>query len=305
MVSASRAPSIVLMALLAMAAPSQCFGRALVQQDTGVSTGQGDKASKDSTAGKANKNAQSSQQPNPTEANSSKTEENVDNKAQAGSQPGQANEPSKDAAPTAGGADKKGKSSQHAKQAQVSSSKNDKKVKSKVPADAQSGPSNVAAAVTSPAFQNAAKQVLQSLDAAIDIAQKAGVPAPAAWQNKGKGGTALFVAKRSELQHRVDAAKDEQAWAGVATDAAAALTDILKAIVANPSYWAANSQPAATTLEPADVPKTPEPKLSFWSYHLPIYLAGLSLVFSVLALWTGWFLARREINKALIEAGLM
>jgi hypothetical protein len=153
-------------------------------------------------------------------------------------------------------------------------------------------------------FRDLARENLQSLDAAIELAQKAGLEASVAWQDQAMGDP--FVAKRKALQERADAAKDEQAWAAVATDSASAVNDLLKTIAANSGSAARSTRPAA---EPdgahRDVPNTRDLPSPVSRSNLALYLAVLSLLVSALALWRGWFLARRETNKALAEAGLI
>jgi hypothetical protein len=155
-----------------------------------------------------------------------------------------------------------------------------------------------------PSFQDLAKENLRSFDAAIDLAQRLGVVAPAVWQGRTTGDS--FAAKRYALQERADGAKNEQAWAAVAAEVATALKDLLKAIAATTDYSTGTTKTVPLPEVGArTVTDTPDLKASFWRSYLALYLAGLSLLASAVGLWRGWFVARRETNKALVEAGLL
>jgi hypothetical protein len=144
------------------------------------------------------------------------------------------------------------------------------------------------------AIQRAAEQILISLDAAINVAQKSGSLAGAS------GKLADVSSRRSQLQQKMQTAKDESAWTDIAAGGAGAVNDTLKLIEATPG-GVSNSSESETNRAPvprADVRESASP-------HLAVYLATISLIVSMLALASGWLLARREINKALIEAGLL
>jgi hypothetical protein len=153
-------------------------------------------------------------------------------------------------------------------------------------------------------IHQAGVEIMDSLDVALTISQKLGVLSP----NSPAGKQANDLsARRNNLQQKVRAAKDDKAWAEVASGAAAILVDTLKLVGTNSPSLGVGSEPAdvqaATKQEP--VPKAAEYGLFFMSPQLPLYIAGLSLVVSALGLGGGWLLARREIKKALIEAGLL
>jgi hypothetical protein len=169
---------------------------------------------------------------------------------------------------------------------------------------AASGTDKKAKPASQPSFHDLAKENLQNFDVAIDFNQKMGFAAPATWQDKSTHDPLL--AKKSALHERAEAAKDEQAWALVANDSATALNDLLAAMAANPTHAAPSDKPAAMPVgEPRQGAGPVELPSPFSRSNLALSLAILSLLVSVLALWRGWFLARRETNKALAEAGLL
>lgn len=160
----------------------------------------------------------------------------------------------------------------------------------------QTGQTNSGAA--NGTFENAAKQMLQSLDTAIQVARKTGIAPPEGWKGANQGADA-FALKRSDLQAQLNAAKDEQAAAEVASESATALNDILNAIAANTTGNSVNESGKSSEQVVIHSGQTA------FAGRLPLYLAGISLVVSLLALWRSWFLARREIKKALTDAGLL
>jgi hypothetical protein len=147
-------------------------------------------------------------------------------------------------------------------------------------------------------FENAAKETLQSLDAAIQVARKTGIAPPAGWKAANQGADA-FALKRNDLQTRFNAAKDELAAAEVTSESAMALKDILNAIAANTT-----SQSVAESGKSDEQVVIHSGQIAL-AGRLPLYLAGASLVVSLLALWRSWFLAQRQIKKALTDAGLI
>jgi hypothetical protein len=145
-------------------------------------------------------------------------------------------------------------------------------------------------------IHTAAKQILDSLDVAISVAQKseALVSSPELRD--------ISVSRKQLQQKAQAAAKDDNAWADVATGAARVLADTLKLVQTDSDNHAASGQ-AGTS--PAAPPPTDDRERFFRSPELPLYIAGLALIFSVLGLGVGWLLARRAVNRALIEAGLL
>jgi hypothetical protein len=144
---------------------------------------------------------------------------------------------------------------------------------------------------------------LQVFDTAVVVARKAGIEAPAEWPRKP--GSDAFEAKVAELKLKATNAQSEKARAAFATEAAAAIEDVLNAI-------AQRRNTSASSVPPTEAEKiAPQPSKKvllewpFWSDKLPLYLASLSMLVSLVALWRGWFLARRAINKALTDAGLL
>jgi hypothetical protein len=297
--SASRVAGIALATLLTLFLGGQSLHA--LEQEAGTAGQQSDrdKDKQDSTAGtpEANKKTQSPEGAVPLEEDSSKTDKKVDGKAQPRIKSVQARA-KRDAASTSGAADKKVRPSQDGKSAGTGTAKTDAKVVDKTQKSAPSEPSSPVAG-TEAALQTLAKETLQTLDVAIAVAKNAQVPAPLGWQSKAEG-VDPFLARTTELRQRAEAAKDAQAWLGVAREAAASLGEVLRATAA---HSAADTGPAAVATRPADVPLDAKP--SFAASRLPLYLAALSFVVSLLAVWSGWFVARREINKALVEAGLL
>jgi hypothetical protein len=147
-------------------------------------------------------------------------------------------------------------------------------------------------------IQNAAVQLLKTLDFTIDALRKSGTLAPGSKQ--GKQGNDIS-ARRDKLREQAQAAKDANAWAEVASGTAEVLGDAVQMMQTKNADSA--SSPAienhnATALHAG------EPHAS-QSTRLPLYVAGVSLILSVLGLGSGWLIARREINKALVDAGLL
>jgi hypothetical protein len=152
-------------------------------------------------------------------------------------------------------------------------------------------------------IQNIAEETLESLNSAVDIAQKSGSLASARSDKRLED----ITARKDELRQKASVAKDDAAWTGVAAEAAATLADVLKLIEANGGSSADGGQPNG---EQSTVNHSVSPQLGardslLRSSTLPLCVAGLSLVISVFSLGGGWLLARREINKALTEAGLL
>lgn len=145
-------------------------------------------------------------------------------------------------------------------------------------------------------FQDLAKGNLQNLDVAIALARKTG----AITEGPDKTAHDPFSAKRTAFDERVKAAKDDKAWAALATDAAATLSDVLKTIAANSSSTSASAVRATTDV--AD--RVDVTALSSRS-KLALYLAVLSLAVSALGLGGGLLLAGWKVKKVLIEAGLL
>lgn len=274
----SRTLSLALGVLLAMAAATESSARALMQEPTGASVGNQD------------------QQATPPDQ---KPDDKVA-PVQATDKPGQAIGSGQPAVASSG-QDQKGKATGN-----ESSARNPKKAVSKVKSKPQKEPQQVATKTpaTGPSsIHNAAVQILNSLDAAISVVQKSETLDPSS--SSGKQANDIS-ARRKELQQKAKSAKDDNAWADVAAGAATDLADALKLTEANPANHGASVQAGSdqTGANHAAAPRA-EDREFFRSPQLPLYVAGLSLVLSVLGLGSGWLLARREINKALIEAGLL
>ncbi len=215
------------------------------------------------------------------------SEKKPDDKAQITDkvQPGQASETGKTAAGTGSAQDQKVKAVGKGGSAS-NPKKNVNQGKSKAQTESQESAAKTAAANPSP-IHRAAAQILDSLDVALGVAQKPGTLHPSSPAGKQVN---EINARRNELQQKAKAAKDDNAWSDVASGAAAALADTLKLTDENP---------------PSAGPERIQPGSASLSSQLLLYIAGLSLAFSVLGLGCGWLLTRREINKALIEAGLV
>jgi len=153
-------------------------------------------------------------------------------------------------------------------------------------------------------IHDAASQIIESLDVAISLAQKAGTLEPNPLPSTQASDIRV---QRDQLQKKLRAAKDDNDWAGVAADAAGILADTVRLMETKSGNLATSGQTDSGRVrmndETASQAASREP--FFRSRQLPLYVAGLSLVLSVLGLSSGWLLARREINKALIEAGLL
>lgn len=145
-----------------------------------------------------------------------------------------------------------------------------------------------------PALVSAAQQTLQSLEAATKIAQRSGIAAPAAW-GSASGGDA-FSQKRSGLQKQLEAARDEQQTVDAEAAGAAALNQLLVAIATTPPA----AEPAAGSASKKN--EVPQGRAAG---TFALYIAGFSLLCSLLALWQGRLMAHREVRKALTEAGLL
>lgn len=144
-------------------------------------------------------------------------------------------------------------------------------------------------------IHTAAAQILQSLDVAIGVAQKSGTIAASASASKS---VSDISTRRDALQQRAKMAGNDAAWADVANGGAGLLAETLALIPASPGNATARvaTQPADSRTGVQD---------SFRSSQLPLYVAGLSLIVSIVSLGGGWLLARRQVNKALVEAGLL
>jgi hypothetical protein len=152
--------------------------------------------------------------------------------------------------------------------------------------------------VTANSFQAATIQMLQNLDAATAIARKAGIAAPSDWGSANQSGDG-YSQKSGALKAQLDAAKDDQAVTTAALQVEASLKEVLAAIAANPRPASEGSSADSperkiTRTNPAGVAVT-----------VSLCMAGLALLVSLLTLWRGWFLARRQVDKALIDAGLL
>jgi hypothetical protein len=274
----SKMLSLALGILFAMAVSGQSSAHAFIQETTGASVGS--KAS--STDSGSNQEA-----PSPDEKPDDKggPVQTTDQSAQADGSGQQ---------PAAGGQDQKAKAAGNggsAKDAQQGGAKG----KSKALKEAQQPTTRTAVGGQSP-IHTAAQQILDSLDAAISVAQKSEAP--------GSGPALRDISvSRKQLEQKAQAAgKDDNAWADVATGAARVLADALKLVQTDSGNHAASGQ-AGTS--PAAPPPTDDRERFFQSRELPLYIAGLALILSVLGLGIGWLLARRAVNRALIEAGLL
>jgi len=203
---------------------------------------------------------------------------------QASDETAQPGGPEKQAVASGGGKDEKGKAA-----GSVGTAKNAKKAIPKARSEAQQLPTEPTAGGASE-VKKTAQQVLGSLDVAIGLAQKSG----AKLEND-------VSVRRSKLQQKVLAAQDDNAWAVVASDAAGILTDTLQRMDAN----SGGLPPEAQEKTDHAASQVDDREAFLRSPQLPLYIAVISLVFSLLGLGSGWLLARREINKALVEAGLI
>lgn len=143
-------------------------------------------------------------------------------------------------------------------------------------------------------IRNAAMLMLKSLDAAVGALQKPGILDPSSAQGKQLND---LVARRDRLRQKSPANGDDNAWADVASGAAAALGDAIQMMQARTANAASGTYNVANS-------RTGDRPLS-QSTRLPLYVAGLALILSVLGLGSGWLIARHEVEKALTDAGLL
>jgi hypothetical protein len=147
-------------------------------------------------------------------------------------------------------------------------------------------------------LRRVARQVLDNLDTAINVANTSGAFGPS--MLPGEAGNDI-AAQRDALGQMASAATDDATWADVAIGASATLKETLIRIQANSNNrtegGTAGMNHAKTSGAGAGG--------TFMHSQLPLYIATLSFLFSIVALGFGWLLARREINRALIEAGLL
>jgi len=158
----------------------------------------------------------------------------------------------------------------------------------------------VRTAVGKSPIQNIADETLENLDSAIDLTQKSESLANASPDKRLQD----CIARRDELRQKASVAKDDAAWSDVASGSAATLADMLKLMKANLGN-ASQAGGGQSTVSHAVPPQAEGRDSLLRSPSLPLYVAGLSLAVSVVALGGGWLLARREINKVLTEAGLL
>jgi hypothetical protein len=157
-------------------------------------------------------------------------------------------------------------------------------------------PGAVTSSTAGQAFvQGMARQTLDDLDVSIDVATRLGALRLAS-PSEASGNDVL--ARRDVLRQMANSAKDDAAWAEVASGSSAALKETLNLIRGNPNGRAAAAASEART-------GTANGGSVLNARQLPLFMASLSLVLSLAALAVGWLLARREVNKALIEAGLL
>jgi hypothetical protein len=155
-----------------------------------------------------------------------------------------------------------------------------------------------------PAVQNLSlptieETMLQNLDTAIQLARKMGVPPPTNWLNADLNKDS-FSKKRDDLQGAFARASNQLSQAEALSQTTDALSELLAALQAHT---------AAAAPSPSQAPENNNGSISGRGagllVRLPLYLASAALIVSMLALWRGWLLARREVNKALAEVGLL
>jgi hypothetical protein len=178
--------------------------------------------------------------------------------------------------------------------AEHSARKSQKATKDQPPASSK--PAKPAVGNASP-IHSAAQQTLDNLDVAIRMLQS-GVLARGSPAGQD---VADITHKRELLQAQVRIAADDRAWTEVSKVASALMAETLQGLDQN-SGSPVDSYGAKPSREV--VPERHDPG-TWRQSQLPLYVAGLSLTFSVLGLGSGWFLVRREVNKALIDAGLL
>jgi len=145
--------------------------------------------------------------------------------------------------------------------------------------------------------QAVARQMLQNLDQVIEIAQNAGISAPSGWVSTNQGLDA-YSRKRVSLQDQLDQARDQLSAAAVASQTAMAMSELLKAIAVNPTRSAPGSSGHV-------IDRNDSPRLMGVPVVVSLCMAGAALILSFLALWRGWFVVRRQVDKALTDAGLL
>lgn len=145
--------------------------------------------------------------------------------------------------------------------------------------------------------QAVAKEMLQNLDQVIEIAHNAGIDAPSGWVSANQGLDA-YSQRRIALKGQLDQARDQLSAAAVAEQTSVAIGEILKSIAANTSRG--SPEPSRNIID-----RSASPRLTGLAVIVSLCMAGASLIMSFLALWRGWFVTRRQVDKALTDAGLL
>jgi hypothetical protein len=142
--------------------------------------------------------------------------------------------------------------------------------------------------VTSQPSKESAKQLARSLETALQTANKLGAVVPD------------VNAKQVQLRVDLQVASTQADVDKVVAQYATAIDDVLVQIGHNDSALGASKQ-----LETAGAGPAPAQTQSSPPGRLSLFFACFALVLSFVAPFGGWFLARRAVNKALIDAGLM
>jgi hypothetical protein len=143
-----------------------------------------------------------------------------------------------------------------------------------------------------------AKQIPQTLDAAILAARALGRDAPVAWSRQDQD---PFAAKQRILRAQLDSAKSRQAEDAAISRYLSALNEVLAEI--------SKASPSLNTSKPQDHvspnPSGVNPPQTSLVARSALLLTGLALLVSGLTIWAGRSVARREVQKALVDAGLI
>lgn len=165
-------------------------------------------------------------------------------------------------------------------------------VKAKTTSDAK-----LAASVAkTPDLSKIEETALRNLDTAIQLARKMKMAPPPSWQNTGSN-TDAFAKKQNDLQQAASGSSNQLSQAQILQQTTDALNELLTAIPANS---VAASSPPEENHHGTSISGS-----AGVLGKLPLYLASTAIIVSLLALWRGWFLARREVERALTEAGLL
>lgn len=163
-------------------------------------------------------------------------------------------------------------------------------------AQGESSPAVGGDGISTSTMRSTTTTLQQSLATVVQIAQDAGLAAPAAWSTASSSDA--FANKQRELQQKEQGAQDEPALTQVAYETALAVQQTVQEIQAAKLRRATMSQGPPGGVERGRGESGGSGKAS-------LYIALLALLMSGTAVIGVRYLARWETNKALINAGLI